>query len=589
MLQVPSTWKIIAFTFNLIIGLGLSQGMGVILEKHAYDVWTEVVQAFTMWCLCFIMINVGFEFTIDKGSLSDYAWDSVIALSAACMPWMLVTGWIMVGIGGGLALEEVLLICLFAAATSAGILFSMLEGAGLKETWVFSKARILAIFDDLATIVLMIPLKVALVGVKWELFVLVAIMLGLLVLGWKKLHCVGLPHSWKWTLFYAAVVSGGCKLLYHVTHIHLEVLLPAFVLGCIIDTPAARHELKVQRAASELRRSKTLLNLEASDKVEQVQVNAEPPSPTLLDRRKSKNSSHSQISFDASLSIVPQVAQALALPPGAVQDDDLLIEDIEEGISPLKGKSTGASSHDLPLQMLIKQGVPSPMRQRTRAVLLSDVPRHKDDSQNMIKEKKSGELEASKSSRFHNEPVALPVQQLGAAAGQGVETLETGRSSVANINALSLAVEHVEEHVESPVEHMVQTVISLVFMVLVGLSMPLLVGPNAEGSGSDLSALALVGHIFGISILMVLGKMVPAFCYRDEANFRSRLALCVGMCPRGEVGASIIVIALELGVRGPAVLVAMGALTLNLVLSGGFITAVKFLLRKPVQNASDEV
>ena len=45
----------------------------------------------------------------------------------------------------------------------------MLEAAGMKETWLFKKARILAIFDDLDTILLMVPLKVIVVGLRWEL------------------------------------------------------------------------------------------------------------------------------------------------------------------------------------------------------------------------------------------------------------------------------------------------------------------------------------------------------------------------------------------------------------------------------------
>ena len=44
----------------------------------------------------------------------------------------------------------------------------MLEAAGMKDTWLFRKARVLAIFDDLDTVLLMIPLKVVLVGFKWE-------------------------------------------------------------------------------------------------------------------------------------------------------------------------------------------------------------------------------------------------------------------------------------------------------------------------------------------------------------------------------------------------------------------------------------
>ena len=57
----------------------------------------------------------------------------------------------------------------FAAPTSAGVLFSMLAAAGLGATWLFRKARILAIFDDLDTVLLMIPLKMLMVGLAWQL------------------------------------------------------------------------------------------------------------------------------------------------------------------------------------------------------------------------------------------------------------------------------------------------------------------------------------------------------------------------------------------------------------------------------------
>merc|ERR1711870_192122 len=150
---------------------------------------------------------------------------------------------------------------------------------------------------------------------------------------------------------------------------------------------------------------------------------------------------------------------------------------------------------------------------------------------------------------------------------------------------------HVDE-TESSSHHadqVAQTVISLVFMVLVGLSMPLLVGPNREKSGDGMSVGQLIGHIVMVSILMVVGKMFPTFCYKDEADIKARFALSLGMCPRGEVGASIIVISIDLGVKGPAVLVAMGALAVNLVLSGGFIAAVKFLLRLSAKSSNDKV
>merc|ERR1712157_469229 len=86
-------------------------------------------------------------------------------------------------------------------------------------------------------------------------------------------------------------------------------------------------------------------------------------------------------------------------------------------------------------------------------------------------------------------------------------------------------------------------------------------------------------HIVAVSILMIVGKMFPTVCYRDQASVKARFALCLGMCPRGEVGASIIVISLELGVSGPSIIISMCALVINLVMSGGFIGCVKCLLR----------
>ncbi len=57
----------------------------------------------------------------------------------------------------------------FAAPTSVGVLFTMLATAGLSATWLFRKARILAIFNDLDTVLLMIPLKMFMIGLAWQL------------------------------------------------------------------------------------------------------------------------------------------------------------------------------------------------------------------------------------------------------------------------------------------------------------------------------------------------------------------------------------------------------------------------------------
>jgi Kef-type K+ transport system membrane component KefB len=117
----------------------------------------------------------------------------------------------------------------------------MLAAAGLASTWVFKKARILAIFDDLDTILLMIPLKIWMVGLKWQLGVIVLVIAVLLYIAWKYLHTFKLPTSWKWILFYSALITIGCELVYlssklvdEMVPVHLEVLLPAFVMGCVL-------------------------------------------------------------------------------------------------------------------------------------------------------------------------------------------------------------------------------------------------------------------------------------------------------------------------------------------------------------------
>merc|ERR1719460_2800255 len=130
-------------------------------------------------------------------------------------------------------------------------------------------------------------------------------------------------------------------------------------------------------------------------------------------------------------------------------------------------------------------------------------------------------------------------------------------------------------HHEGPDEKRVSTVVSAVFMFCVGLSTPAL---TLDGPGSVLST-DMAGHIAAVSALMVLGKMFPLFCYRDEADWQTRLALSLGMCPRGEVGAGIIVISIHAGISGPAVELAVVCLVINLVLSGAFVTWTRQLTR----------
>jgi len=161
--------------------------------------------------------------------------------------------------------------------------------------------------------------------------------------------------------------------------------------------------------------------------------------------------------------------------------------------------------------------------------------------------------------------------------------------------------------------------VSAVFMVLVGLSMPSLFNDSAKaGAGAhralqvaaDLAGSAtgsasgsasgsatgaapsapmpagsLVLHVVICSVLMNVGKMFPAFCYREEANFRTRLALAIGMMPRGEVCAGIIVNAILNGwVTGASITIAVFCLAINMTCVSGFIFAVKTLSGGPVAD-----
>jgi hypothetical protein len=76
--------------------------------------------------------------------------------------------------------------------------------------------------------------------------------------------------------------------------------------------------------------------------------------------------------------------------------------------------------------------------------------------------------------------------------------------------------------------------------------------------------------------------MFPLLCYRSEAHWRQRLALSVGMWPRGEVGAGVLVLSVSYGIGGPIVTVAM----LSLALTSAFIVIVRRLLGRTPERAA---
>jgi len=390
--------KVLFYSILLIFGLIGSQFIG-----GAPAAMHRAIGVGTMFALSFIMIHVGYEFEIDKARARHYAWDYFVAASAATLPWLFCTLYFVYAMSPRATWSTIdnwrgaLLEGLFAAPTSAGVLFSMLAAAGLGATWLFKKARVLAIFDDLQTILLLIPLKMIIIGPKWQLAAVGAIIVGLLWVSWRHLNSLALPVTWPWVMLYAAAIVALCELIYAVSlwfdpkvGVHLEVLLPAFALGCVMKTP-----------------------------------------------------------------------------PGADP--------------------------------------------------------HSDD-----------------------------------------------------------ALEGTEEGPEQPQEQVVSTIVSALFMVLVGLSMPAIAGASATG-GMGWGQIAL--HVLIVTILSNLGKMLPAFCYRREATWRERLALAIGMWPRGEVGAGVLVIALSYGIAGASLTVAVLSLALNLLCTGVFILIVKKLIAPVVADS----
>ncbi len=242
--------KIILFSSLLLLGLFSSQFLPGAVGP-GYETFSSVVKLLTMFGLSFIMIHVGYEFELDKSNLKAYGWDYVVAATAAAFPWIFCLLYFVFVLsppelwGSWASWTDMMLASRFAAPTSAGMLFSMLVAAGLGATWVFQKARILAIFDDLDTVLLMIPLQMMIVGLKWQLGVVIILMAVLLWLAWKHLHKLNIPITWGWVMGYAAAITLVAEGLYLVSKvidksvaIHMEVLLPAFVLGCMI----AKHK-----------------------------------------------------------------------------------------------------------------------------------------------------------------------------------------------------------------------------------------------------------------------------------------------------------------------------------------------------------
>jgi hypothetical protein len=430
--------KVLLYSILLFVGLGLSQALPAVLG-NAQDAFSTLIRVLTMTGLAFIMIHVGFEFHIDKKRLGTYGKDYLIAFTAASFPWIFVTFYFVFAMlppeawGYFTAWKETLLAGRFAAPTSAGVLFSMLAAAGLGATWLFHKARILAIFDDLDTVLLMIPLKMLMVGIAWQLGVSILVMAGYLIIAYIFLHRLSIPTSWNWVLTYSIVIVALSELLYVGSKwidpsvpIHIEVLLPAFVVGC-------------------LARPKGI--------------------PFDTDPRKVEHSLHEALEKPSEKRASTVVSAAFMVLVG------LSMPSIFQGPDPQHNAPTTATLH-----------------------------------------------------------AAAPAETVDHAEAQG--GTDSGRYTA-----------------------------------------------TVTASQPNLTWGMIALHVLMITVLSNIGKMYPFFCYRQEAHWRQRLSVAIGMWPRGEVGAGILVLSLSYGIGGPVVTVAMLSLALNLALTGVFIYFIRKLIK----------
>jgi hypothetical protein len=139
---------------------------------------------------------------------------------------------------------------------------------------------------------------------------------------------------------------------------------------------------------------------------------------------------------------------------------------------------------------------------------------------------------------------------------------------------------------ESPAQAILDWAIKGGFMLLAGMALP----PIQLGG---LAVVTVLAHVILITVASNIGKCVPMMAYKDEAAVRERLALSIGMFPRGEVGIGVLLVSLEI-FRQQNILdslavqqsmsIATLSLALNLALTGVFIMAVIRLLRTPTAS-----
>jgi Kef-type K+ transport system membrane component KefB len=237
----------------LLFGLSLSQIIPFYINGYSYV--SYLIKVVTLIALAFIMIYAGYEFEIKKNQTKEFRRDYLVALVSASLPWIFVTVYFVFffmpsEVNDWQVWSKTLLTARFASPTSTGILISMLAAAGLSSTWLFRKTKVLAIMDDLDTVILIIPLQILKIGFSFQLLLVVFVMTTLLILVWKFHHVLKLSVKWYYVLLFSVFITLIVEALYFTSRstddiatVHIEVLFPAFVLGAMIS----KKENKVKK------------------------------------------------------------------------------------------------------------------------------------------------------------------------------------------------------------------------------------------------------------------------------------------------------------------------------------------------------
>ena len=84
----------------------------------------------------------------------------------------------------------------------------------------------------------MIPLQILMIGMRWQMFVILVVAILLIWLGWKKMNSFGLRQDWKAILLFSILLFIVIHAIYLISKhfygesgsIHIEIR-SAFILG----------------------------------------------------------------------------------------------------------------------------------------------------------------------------------------------------------------------------------------------------------------------------------------------------------------------------------------------------------------------